>query len=757
MRTLIALLLSTLPLLASPNTMQGVQFCPLRLNAKENLENLLLWSEDLTQASWLAQNGAAKVNATEFTVDGITLYSGVYQNVSVLASTSYVLTVQAKAAAPRSLHLLYYDAGVGVVESANLVIGVSWTDVSFSFTTGSGASAFVLICDSVPGVAGAIDVQNAQLRRISSSATYVKTTAVPYTTPDGTSVQAWYDPNSPLNTLNGAGMSQLKNLAPDALENWLLWSEDFSNGAEWSVNRVNAFGATDTGATGAGSFANTSRTTDPLGGNTADFLQEDSSAAIDHFEAGTINAAVSGGVTLSFYVKAGGRNYCAAALYSPDTLYAFFDLSAIAVTDGGAIGAWSNYSATIEDVGNGWRKCTLNGSLTGTVLTTSIFIVEAANTKNYNGDNTSGLFLWGAQLRRATKSPTYVKTEAIRYVVEDRDLNQSTGASQPLLSRADNKGNLLTYSDFTGVWDKSIGVTATPGVADVLGGTTGVSLGLGGTGLQAYFQTGNWPGLANVSVYVKGSVGEQVYFYYGGGGETPEFTNTFTGGWQLITVSVTQSDGIKYFFFDTAHRNGGPHLPAVTFDACFPSLRQSSWSSDYIATTSTPVYPGQNGSRVLVFDGSDDYMKTATFPLVQPETVVGVFDATSMTSSAFDVFDGFSNSESGTLYVFNDPPPSAKLYAGAFSADQALVLGTNYVFVSVFNSASSALTLNSNTVGGDSGTQSMNGFTVGRRADGSQYFCGNIADLLILNRVLTSAEQSYLVQGLARKAGVNVW
>lgn len=707
MRTLIALLLSTLPLLASPNTMQGVQFCPLRLNAKENLENLLLWSEDLTQASWLAQNGAAKVNATEFTVDGITLYSGVYQNVSVLASTSYVLTVQAKAAAPRSLHLLYYDAGVGVVESANLVIGVSWTDVSFSFTTGSGASAFVLICDSVPGVAGAIDVQNAQLRRISSSATYVKTTAVPYTTPDGTSVQAWYDPNSPLNTLNGAGMSQLKNLAPDALENYTIWSEDFTQ-ADWTTFN----GASKVGvAAGVG----------PNGEN-------------------AMEVSFGAGVESAFYEVMPNT-----PLSSQDYIQSWF-VRAVSGTTTIRIESNNDYSGDIS-IGTSWTWISNATTVSG----------FRASLRNNSSDNSANVYVLRVQFRRATKSPTYVKTEAIRYVVEDRDLNQSTGASQPLLSRADNAGNLALYSEAVnnaayttaafGGWDP---VTKT----DTNLWTWTHSPTVEGDGqIVSAAPNSTW----TISVDLKAGTKSSVRLYCASGlngvyvAEAYGPALTLSGSWATYTMNYTVDAGANQLQGCLARSDAADGSVYVRNF----SIRQSSWSSDYIATTSTPVYPGQNGSRVLVFDGTDDYMKTATFPLVQPTTVVGVWEPISFAEYA-GLFDGFTDF---TCAAYRELTHTGRFsfYAGNDWLLIPAADGSYVITLACFDGASGFVSKNGEPSALNMGSNAMNGFTLGATGSGARPGNEATGEFLILNRVLTSAEQSYLVQGLARKAGVNVW
>jgi len=73
----------------------------------------------------------------------------------------------------------------------------------------------------------------------------------------------------------------------------------------WNRIRLNAFGAIDTGVAAAGSFSDTAQTLDPIGRNTADFIQEDPTATSTHFlvNTGNMNLPISG-VEYSIYVKA---------------------------------------------------------------------------------------------------------------------------------------------------------------------------------------------------------------------------------------------------------------------------------------------------------------------------------------------------------------------------------------------------------------------------------------------------------------------
>ena len=244
-------------------------------------------------------------------------------------------------------------------------------------------------------------------------------------------------PNAQADAANA--VVNLRNLAPlfDDRANLLVQSDMFST--TWVRTRLNAFGAVDTGAAGAGSFANTTRTTDPLSGNFADFVQEDATAANTHLISQSIVLA-SGTYTFSCFVKASGRNWVRLIVGVVDSIACYFNVTAgagavgTAANGGGASGA----VGSIVDIGNGWFRCVLTGvlSVSGTYAVDAR-LATGDGGSSYNGDNTSGLFLWGAQLRRSTWSDQYIRTTTDTVTPfrngSFRDLYQGTGSAQPLL------------------------------------------------------------------------------------------------------------------------------------------------------------------------------------------------------------------------------------------------------------------------------------------------------------------------------------
>ena len=228
---------------------------------------------------------------------------------------------------------------------------------------------------------------------------------------NGTGISATYDRSGKGNNLtNGTAANQPLISRADNSGNLLKYSEQFDN-AVWTKSQENVFGATDTGAAGAGSFANTARTTDPVGGNNADFIQEDTSASTIHLtsEASDYSAGI---YSLSVCVKQAGRSWVCLQIGTA-TGYCLGYFNSAGGTTGTTVAVSATFiSATSENLGNGWWRFSITGSFAVPITRSRIYLATADNTITYTGDNTSGLFLYGASLRPASWSPIYVPTGA---------------------------------------------------------------------------------------------------------------------------------------------------------------------------------------------------------------------------------------------------------------------------------------------------------------------------------------------------------
>ena len=217
--------------------------------------------------------------------------------------------------------------------------------------------------------------------------------------------------------------------------NQLTYSEQFDNAA-WSRFNVLAFGS--------GSVVDA--TTAPNGTTTADLIVEDTATSA-HFMRQSFTVAVGVNYTFTAHAKANQRTKCALHSTADGTAKeSLFDLS-----NGTVISTGVGQTASIISVGNGWYRCSI--TTTGASAISRRFevrIVDASNNTTYTGDGTSGIYIWGADLRptnQTTLLPAYQRIAA----ATDYD---TTGF--PLYLRFDGADDFLA----TGSIDPGAGVEA---------------------------------------------------------------------------------------------------------------------------------------------------------------------------------------------------------------------------------------------------------------------------------------------------------
>ena len=178
-----------------------------------------------------------------------------------------------------------------------------------------------------------------------------------------------------------------------AEENLLLQSQDFTT--TWLNDNT-----ADT--------ANT--TTAPDGTSTADTLRENAATSA-HTIFQNITAISGQSYTFSVFVKRNGRDVqlCFGNGDVTGNPYANFDLTAgtVATTSG-------SITATISPAGNSWYRCSVTSTASvstdfGSVVAL-IDSLAATRAPSYTGDNTSGVFLWGAQLEQRSAVTAYTPT-----------------------------------------------------------------------------------------------------------------------------------------------------------------------------------------------------------------------------------------------------------------------------------------------------------------------------------------------------------
>lgn len=188
--------------------------------------------------------------------------------------------------------------------------------------------------------------------------------------------------------------------------NQLTYSEQFDNAA-WTKTNFNAFGS--------GSTANTTATTDPIGGNTADFLQLSTAANVIHHALIQPFTSASIVYTQSVYFKAAGYSKVGLREGVTTGAYATADLSTgnIIASGNGASGAFCT------SVGNGWYR--VGFTFTSGAAPTSgvqVFAMDSGYTSGspaaytFTANGTDGVYIWGAQLVTGSSAGTYQRIAA---------------------------------------------------------------------------------------------------------------------------------------------------------------------------------------------------------------------------------------------------------------------------------------------------------------------------------------------------------
>ena len=157
-------------------------------------------------------------------------------------------------------------------------------------------------------------------------------------------------------------------------------------------------------------------TTAPDGTSTADKLVENATNNQHRIDQTTTSAI--GTNTFSVFAKKSERD---SIWLRVQTSGAYFDL-----TNGTTSGA-TGVTASIENYGNGWYKCSIVRVSTAALEPVRINLAIGTN-GTYLGNGTSGLFIWGAQLELGSYDTSYIPTTTAT-VTRTADEISKTGIS----------------------------------------------------------------------------------------------------------------------------------------------------------------------------------------------------------------------------------------------------------------------------------------------------------------------------------------
>ena len=136
-----------------------------------------------------------------------------------------------------------------------------------------------------------------------------------------------------------------------------------------------------------------------------------STSGSHYFEPSTYSATSGADYTFSFFAKINGSNFVQVALstgFSP--LYQNFNLLDGTLGNGNLT---SGYSSSIEPFGDGWYRVSVKGttiSANARFLTIPIITDIASRNPSFNGDGTSGVYVWGFQREAGSYPTSYIPT-----------------------------------------------------------------------------------------------------------------------------------------------------------------------------------------------------------------------------------------------------------------------------------------------------------------------------------------------------------
>lgn len=209
----------------------------------------------------------------------------------------------------------------------------------------------------------------------------------------------------------------------------------------------------------------------PDGTLTADTLNEDGTAANSHFVGQAITFTAGLAYKASVYVKKGTRDWIDiqfSTVAFGSTKNAYFNVNA------GVIGTSQADSATIEDVGNGWWRCSAVCTATTTALANIILVVaESDGDVTFDGLSAASLYLWGAQLQlQPCHDNTYLPTTTAARFALPLDYNPVTLAALGVLVEGQRTNLFQRSQEFENGYWSTQRATVTANAAAAPDGTT---------------------------------------------------------------------------------------------------------------------------------------------------------------------------------------------------------------------------------------------------------------------------------------------
>ena len=181
--------------------------------------------------------------------------------------------------------------------------------------------------------------------------------------------------------------------------------------ARTNLNLQSGFASGWTANRSTGTINNT---VSPDGSTNGYSLIEDTTASTSHFVRNSSSITITNAVTysLSVYAKANGRTWIAV---QGDVTSGFLGNLQYFDIGNGVVGTLATgvTSASIQNVGNGWYRCSYVTTSSGVSASLGFFTATGQGGAFYTGNGLSGVFLYGAQLEAGAFATSYIPTTSV--------------------------------------------------------------------------------------------------------------------------------------------------------------------------------------------------------------------------------------------------------------------------------------------------------------------------------------------------------
>jgi hypothetical protein len=398
-------------------------------------ENLLLQSQDF-DTTWANDGsvGLAGVTGSQTAPDGTSTAwlitadtftgqaSRLQQSISISTNTEYTMVAHVKAGTASHAWMSFRGASTqscsvtlnfstqaltntafnfANVSSSVIALGNSWFKLTLTGTTDNSTAsplARIGISDGSAVAANGNADWDASGETIYAWGVQLSSVnSLVYDSPTTTQISRKY--SSTLKSVTNAGDPRFEYSPADGQSVGLLIEAQSSNLLTYSEDWTNSDFTKFVAITSNAAIA-------PTGELAADLVAATSSLG-DHITRQSLTVVSGKTYTLSVFAKASGCNFVRVGGASTAAMpaQASFDLV------NGTIGTVDYGTAKIEDVGNGFYRCSVTGTAASNTSThVEIRLMQSDNTPSWTGDDYSGLLLFGQMAEQSSSVSSYIKS-----------------------------------------------------------------------------------------------------------------------------------------------------------------------------------------------------------------------------------------------------------------------------------------------------------------------------------------------------------